>query len=71
MKAPSEILTQWKLEKEHGDIAKIAKKYKKNRSTIKDAIYTGNMDQETFDSISEFYSNRRKAKKRMITQALK
>lgn len=71
MKVPNEIITQWKVEYEHGDIEAIRKQAGLNRKTIKDALRTGNMEKETFDKISKFYSDRRKEKQKMIAQALK
>lgn len=77
MKVPGEIMNQWKLEREHGDVEAIQQQTKEDgkdgisRVTISNALQTGNMSEETYEAIKLFYSEKRKKKQKMISDALK
>lgn len=67
----NEILTNWKLLREHGDVERMHEESKLNRITIATALRTGNMSDKTFQVIKKFYSDKRKAYKKLTAEALK
>lgn len=71
MKIPAEILNQWRIEREHGDVKKISEYVGVHRETIREAIYSGHTTEETFNGICKFFSEKRKAKNALIKKALK
>lgn len=71
MKAPNEILSAWKLQREHGDVEQIHKATKISRITITGALNTGNMSKSTFESIKDFFKKKRTEKSKLIKEALK
>lgn len=56
----TETIEKWKSYKEYGDIKAICKKHSVDRTNVYNAFKTGEMSEEVFNAINEFYAERHK-----------
>lgn len=70
MKIPKQILESWKIQREFGDVKLISEYTGISRTTVANALNNGRMNENTFEAISNFYTNKRKEEKELIKKTL-
>lgn len=70
MKIPKQILESWKIQREFGDVGLISEHTGISRTTITNALNNGRMNENTFEAISNFYTDKRKKQKELIKKTL-
>ncbi|MES2592357.1 MAG: hypothetical protein V4608_10760 [Bacteroidota bacterium] len=71
MIVPKQIRDKWKLASEHGEIELIAQATKIHRNTIANAVNNGNCENETFEAIKKYFSDKKGKEAQLIKDTLK
>lgn len=71
MIVPKQIRDKWKLESGHGGIETISKATGIHRNTIANALNNGNCEQETFEAIKKYFSEKKEKDAQLIKDTLK